>query len=75
MVHHESGHLKAGSNVSPLGCCDAVKVRRGGADAKQPTCISTCNVIKCERTHCMTCKHLVLGSSFSSNVTNNNTIM
>ena len=40
------------------------------ADVTQPTCSPTCNVIKGESKHCMTSKHLLRGSSFSSNVTN-----
>ena len=46
-----------------------------GAAFKQPTCSPsspTCNVIKCESKRCMTCKNLVLGNSFSSNLTNKN---
>ena len=43
-------------------------------EAKQPTCSPTCNVTKCASKRCMTCKHLVLGSGFSSNLTNKNYI-
>ena len=69
VVHHESGCLKADSNVSPPGCCcDMMSSKpgllgRGMTEAKQPTCSPTCNVTKCESKCCMTCKHLVLGSS------------
>ena len=81
VVHHESGCLKADSKVSPTGCCyDVIPSKpglpgRGMTEAKQPTCSPsspTCNVIKCESKRCMTCKHLVLGNSFSSNLTNKN---
>ena len=78
VVHHESGCLKANSNVSPPGCCCDLMpskpglLERGMTEAKQPTCSLTCNVTKCESKCCMTCKHLVLGSSFSSNLTNKN---
>ena len=47
---------------------------RGMIEAKQPTCSPTCNVTKCVSKRCMTCKHLVLGSGFSSNLTNKNYI-
>ena len=42
---------------------------KGYDRGKQPTCSPTCNVTKCESKHCITCKHLVLGSS---NLTNKN---
>ena len=58
VVHHESGCLKADSNVSPPGCCHDVMpskpglLGRGMTEAKQPTCSPTCsptcNVTKCE---------------------------
>ena len=75
----------ADSNVSPPGCCheshDVMPSKpgllgRGMTQAKQPTCSPTCsptcNVTKYESKHCMTCKHLVLGSTYSSNLTNKN---
>ena len=80
MVHHESGCLKADSNVSPpCCCCDVMPSKpgllgRGMIEAKQPTCSPTCNVTKCASKRCMTCKHLVIGSGFSSNLTNKNYI-
>ena len=70
VVHHESGCLKADSNVSPPGCCHDVMPSKSGllgrsmTEAEQPTCSPTCsptcNVTKCGSKHCMTCMHLVL---------------
>ena len=55
VMHHESGCLKAYSNVSPPGCCcDRMPSKpgllgRGMTEAKQPTCSTTCNVTKSVR--------------------------
>ena len=71
--------LKGGHISPPCCCCDVMPSKpgllgRGMIEAKQPTCSPTCNVTKCASKRCMTCKHLVLGSGFSSNLTNKNSI-